>query len=321
MLFNLIENIDMETVYFIGILFSIAATFLMLGKFNGFLPKDQGKEFAVGGMASKGKIRGAGISFIIVYCVAVALFSKLNVEICIYTALVFAAMLTGYLDDAAEVPWGRLKKGLLDLFISIATAVTYIYYNGTKILIATANIKVTIPPVIMGILIIILVWAAINVTNCSDGVDGLCGTLCIITLSTIYAMDKVFKIDDGFNYTILLMIIVILVYLWYNAPDSTILMGDAGSRSLGLFIAIAMLKSGAPIMYLLVSIVLIVDGGLGLFKVSFIKVFKKNPMPNIITPVHDQCKKKSGWVNTQVVYRFSIIQIIFSIIAIYLCIK
>ena len=117
------------------------------------------------------------------------------------------------------------------------------------------------------------------------------------------------------------MIIVILVYLWYNAPDSTILMGDAGSRSLGLFIAIAMLKSGAPIMYLLVSIVLIIDGGLGLFKVSFIKVFKKNPMPNIITPVHDQCRKKSGWVNTQVVYRFSIIQIIFSIIAIYLCIK
>ena len=302
MLFNLIENIDMETVYFIGILFSIAATFLMLGKFNGFLPKDQGKEFAVGGMASKGKIRGAGISFIIVYCVAVALFSKLNVEICIYTALVFAAMLTGYLDDAAEVPWGRLN-------------------NGTKILIATANIKVTIPPVIMGILIIILVWAAINVTNCSDGIDGLCGTLCIITLSTIYAMDKIFKIDDGFNYTILLMIIVILVYLWYNAPDSTILMGDAGSRSLGLFIAIAMLKSGAPIMYLLVSIVLIIDGGLGLFKVSFIKVFKKNPMPNVITPVHDHFRKKSGWVNTQVVYRFSIIQIIFSIIAIYLCIK
>ena len=80
MLFNLIENIDMETVYFIGILFSIAATFLMLGKFNGFLPKDQGKEFAVGGMASKGKIRGAGISFIIVYCVAVALFSKLTLK-------------------------------------------------------------------------------------------------------------------------------------------------------------------------------------------------------------------------------------------------
>ena len=74
-------------------------------------------------------------------------------------------------------------------------------------------------------------------------------------------------------------------------------------------------------MYLLVSIVLIIDGGLGLFKVSFIKVFKKNPMPNIITPVHDQYRKKSGWVNTQVVYRFSIIQIIFSIIAIYLCIK
>ena len=44
-------------------------------------------------------------------------------------------------------------------------------------------------------------------------------------------------------------------------------------------------------------------------------------LSNIITPVHDQYKKKSGWVNTQVVYRFSIIQIIFSIIAIYLCIK
>ena len=95
-------------------------------------------------------------------------------------------------------------------------------------------------------------------------------------------------------------------------------MGDAGSRAMGVFIAIAILKSQSPFMYLLLAIVLILDGGLGLVKVTLIRTIKINIMKNITTPLHDHARKKMGWSNTQVVMRLAIIQIMISATALYL---
>jgi phospho-N-acetylmuramoyl-pentapeptide-transferase len=75
------------------------------------------------------------------------------------------------------------------------------------------------------ILTIILIWASINVTNCSDGVDGLSGTLTIITLVTIYVVFQVKHLDMDFALIILLFVVCILGYLWYNATQSKLMMG------------------------------------------------------------------------------------------------
>ena len=48
-------------------------------------------------------------------------------------------------------------------------------------------------------------------------------------------------------------------------------MGDAGSRAIGIFIAFAFLKLHSPLLYIPLAIVLIIDGGLGLIKVSFMR--------------------------------------------------
>lgn len=244
----------------------------------------------------------------------------MNVEILIYLILVVAAMLTGFLDDCAKSPWGEYKKGILDLIIAIMLAITFLNFNDNRIFIACADKYVTINPVVFGILIVILVWASINVTNCSDGVDGLSGTLTIITLSSVYVIDLIKGMDSKFSYTILLFIISILGYLWFNATPSKMLMGDAGSRAMGLFISIAVLKMGSPILYLLVAGVLIVDGGLGLIKVSLLRFLKIKILTNVRTPIHDHVRKVWNWSNTHTVYRFAIIQIVLCIAAVYLVI-
>ena len=92
---------------------------------------------------------------------------------------------------------------------------------------------------IFGILTVVLVWVSINVTNCSDGVDGLSGTLTIITLISLYMVDQIKGMDPVFSHTILLFVICILAYLWFNATPSKLMMGDAGSRAMGFFISIA----------------------------------------------------------------------------------
>ena len=226
-------------------------------------------------------------------------------------------MLTGYFDDAAEKPWGELLKGLLDLAVAVVTAVVFLHYNTSDIVIALLGITITIPPIVFGILTVVLVWAAINVTNCTDGVDGLSGTLAIISMVSFFVMNNMLGVVDDFNFLILLFAVSLLGYLWYNATPSKLLMGDAGSRAMGIFLAIVALKSGSPFMFLLFAIVIILDGGLGLIKVALLRFLKIRILKNTTTPIHDHVRKKMEWSNAQVVFRFAIIQIIVSMAAVY----
>lgn len=303
----------------LGLLTAFAATCFLLTKLSRYLPKDAGREFAHDGKLSAGKPRGAGIIFILVFTVTALVFAPINREIGIYLILVAAEMLTGYMDDASEHPWNEYKKGLLDFVVAMVLAFTYLNFNSTTFQIATLGIDITIPPIVFGILTVILVWTSINVTNCSDGVDGLSGTLAIITLMTIYVCYRANQNDlSGFRYLVLLFVICILGYLWYNATPSRLMMGDAGSRAMGIFISIAILKTGSPLLYIPVAIVLILDGGLGLLKVALLRFLKIHIMKNVRTPLHDHVRKNWGWSNTQTVFRFAIIQIVVSFITAYL---
>lgn len=302
----------------LGLLMAFAGTCLFLTKLSPYLPKDGGREFAHDGKLSAGKPRGAGIIFILVFTVSALVFAPLDREICIYLILVAAEMMTGYMDDASEHPWGEYKKGLLDLIVAVVVAVTFLNYNSGTIEIVSMGISLAVPPVLFGILTVILVWASINVTNCADGVDGLSGTLAIITLMTIYIVDDIKGMPEGFSYLILLFVICILGYLWYNATPSRLLMGDAGSRAMGIFISIAVLKTGSPLLYIPAALVLILDGGLGLVKVFLLRFFKIHILKNTRTPLHDHVRKTMNWSNTQTVFRFAIIQIVVSVAVVYM---
>ena len=88
-------------------------------------------------------------------------------------------------------------------------------------------------------------------------------------------------------------------------------MGDAGSRAVGFYIAVIAMKSGQPLMYILLAAVLILDGGLGLVKVFLLRFLKIHILKNTRTPLHDHARKEKDWSDTQVVFRFSIMQILF----------
>lgn len=304
----------------IGLLFAFLCTCILITKLSKYLPKDMGRDFAHDGKLSAGKPRGAGIIFILVFAASALLFAKLNIEIIIYLVLVIIEMLTGFFDDASKKPWGEYTKGIMDLLVAIVVAVTFINYNSSTIVIAALDKQITIEPIIFCILAVILVWTSINVTNCSDGVDGLSGTLSCITLVTIYVIVGITGKGDDFSFLILMFLICILGYLWYNAAPSNLIMGDAGSRAIGIFISLAILKTGSPFLYLLVAFVLIINGGIGLVKVFLLRFFKIHILKHTKTPLHDHVRKALGWSNSQTVFRFAIIQIVVSIATVYMLI-
>ena len=199
-----LPNVNYGILTFIGTMLAFAATCVLLHKAKAFLPQDQGREFAHDGKLSAGKPRGAGFFFILVFAVGYLLFGRLNIERLIYVVLVIACMLTGYLDDCAKNPWGEYKKGLLDLLLAVMMAVTYINFNGTQLTIQSIGFSAELHPVLFGILIVILVWTSINVTNCSDGVDGLSGTLTIISIMTFYVIDIMSGKESNITYFILI---------------------------------------------------------------------------------------------------------------------
>ena len=308
-----------EFIRFTGCVLSFLITWLFLKYNSKILPTDQGRAYAHEGSLSKGKPRGAGIVFVCAFAVAALLCGHLTVETSAYLLLILLCMLTGYLDDRSANPWNEYKKGALDLLVAVLVAAVYLVYNGSTVTFMMFGYRqIHFNPILLGIILVIIVWTSINVTNCADGVDGLSATLAIISIGTLYLVQAGEGNYTTYGYFSLIFISCLLAYLWYNATPSLLMMGDAGSRAMGLFIAIAVFKTGDISLYIPVALVLILYGGLGLFKVALLRFLKIHILKNIRTPLHDQVRKNMGWSNTQCVYRFAIIQIIVNLAILYL---
>ena len=295
-MYSILEHyLSTNHILMIGMIVTFILTFFLLEHPFSFLPSDQGRAFAVNGSLSKGKLRGVGFIFVLCFLISSVLFLPLDVEYVIYGILLFAMMISGYLDDASKTPWNEYKKGLIDLVISVVAVLTYMNFNSTTICFGADEI--VIPKALFLILGVILIWVSVNVTNCTDGVDGLCASL------QKYAMAN------------FLFLSVLFAYLYFNSSPSSMLMGDAGSRALGFYIAVIALKSTHPFIYILLAAVMIVDGGIGLVKIALKRFLKISILKKTRTPLHDHVRKNLGWSDTQVVVRFLILQTVLAAVA------
>lgn len=304
----LLEMLSQPRVDMLGFLLSFVLTALLIALFRDKLPHDHGRQYAVNGELSRGKARGAGVVMIPCVVLVSMAFMPFTAEYAAYMALLVAAMLSGYLDDAAEKPWNEYKKGLLDLIIAVLTAITFLHFDGPTVSVLAFSWELPAPLYLL--LAVILIWASINVTNCSDGVDGLSSSVAIVVMGTFAV---VFGEELGSYCTaILVYIAALLAYLWRNASPCELMMGDAGSRAMGFFIAILAMKSHHPFAYLLAGLVFILDGGLGILKISLKRFLHIPILKKTLTPLHDHARKRMGWSDTQVVFRFVTIQLLLS---------
>ena len=272
-----------RTVDALGFLLAFALTALMDSVFHDKLPHDHGRAFAVNGELSKGKARGSGLIFVLCIALVTLAVVPFKAEYVIYTVLLIASMLSGYFDDAAETAWNEYKKGLIDLVIAVVAGVTYLNFNGTEVNFLSWSFS--LPYAVYLILIIVLIWASINVVNCTDGVDGLSASLAVVSIGT-FLLAYWEELGDYATAGIV-FIGALLAYLWQNAKPSTLLMGDAGSRAMGFFLAVLALKSSHPFAFLLAALVFIVDGSLGILKISFKRFLHISILKNTLTPLHD----------------------------------
>ncbi len=285
---QLISATGQQTVDALAFLLAFALTALMDSVFHDKLPHDHGRAFAVNGELSKGKARGSGLIFVLCIALVTLAVVPFKVEYLIYTVLLIASMLSGYFDDASETAWNEYKKGLIDFVIAVVAGVTYLNFNGTSVNFLSTTFTIAYPLYLL--LIVILIWASINVVNCTDGVDGLSASLAVVSIGT-FLLAYGEELGD-YSTAAIVFIGALLAYLWSNAKPSSLLMGDAGSRAMGFFLAILALKCGHPFAFLLAALVFVVDGSLGILKISFKRFLHISILKNTLTPLHDHVRKR-----------------------------
>ena len=325
MLYNLLSShLSHSMIMVIASITACIATVLLYIRPFKFLPRDKGKTVLTPdgktvsiNIQSAGKITGAGFVFVLVFLLADIIFLPFSMEHLFYYILMAIMMFIGFLDDNSKMPWGELVKGILDFVLAASAAVIFILFNDTDVYFFNASFH--IPTIIYIILATILIWASINVTNCSDGVDGLCGGVSVIELMTFFVLFSGEGAVKGFNeFSGMAGVLasVLIAYLYYNWYPSKLLMGDAGSRTIGFFIALIAMKSGHPFSFILLSLVFICDGGLGLLKLTLMRTICKGKevFGNIRFPLHDELRKNRGWKVPKVSAFFIVCEVVICVI-------
>ena len=298
----------------IGLSAAFAITMILLRFLPGekiLLGHDRGRKFAQGSEVNIGKPTGVGFYFMLVFLIVSAvlcffyepvtsdkgIFQSGNIVSGIGFGLLttLAAMVTGWLDDRSKDAWNEYLKGALDFAVSLIGAFVCVHFFGTRVYIAITGTYFDLHPVVFYILAVILFAVSINATNATDGIDGLSGTLSILAVLMTFLMGFMSMSLFDRNSIILLVVFIpaVMAYLLYNFNPSKMLMGDAGSRGLGFFIAFFLIYCRIPLLYFIVGLPFLCDGGISIVKITVGRLTKKKVIlfKNITTPLHDELRK------------------------------
>lgn len=161
---------------------------------------------------------------------------------------------------------------------------------------------------------IFVMLASTNAVNLTDGIDGLGASISMIIiacLSVIAIKYEVYEIATlGFA-----LCGACLGFLLFNLHPAKIFMGDTGSLLLGGAIVTMALYLRMPLILLVAAIIPILETISVILQVIYFKktgnrIFK-------MTPIHHHFEL-SGWKEGKIVSVFSVITLVFCIIAIFI---
>jgi len=226
----------------------------------------------------------------------------------------------GAIDDWSGLRGVKAEKGmrartkfLIQVIIAIAAAyglgyvldLPFLYLPGIK-----GEIYLGVWYVPIAAFVIVSMTNAVNLT---DGLDGLAGLIA----ATIFAAYGGIAILQGqiflarFAFT---LVGAIFGFLWFNVHPAQLFMGDTGSLALGATIAVTALMTGHWILLPLIAVIPTSEVLSDILQVIYFKITRGRRLFKM-APLHHHFEL-SGWSETQVVQRFWLISLLFTMIGV-----
>ena len=227
----------------------------------------------------------------------------------------------GFIDDFKKLVLKNTKGlspkakmfGLLIVAVAYTIVLVKVFNIGTDIYIPFVKEYITLPIWLYIPFAVLVMLAATNAINLTDGIDGLSTSVTTIILTCLTVISILLGIKEVTTVGTIL-IGACLGFLLFNLNPAKVMMGDTGSLMLGGAIAGISLYLKMPLLLLIIAIIPNIDTLSVMIQVAYFKktgnrVFK-------MTPIHHHFEL-SGWKENKIVSVFSLVTLIFCIIGIF----
>jgi len=175
------------------------------------------------------------------------------------------------------------------------------------------------------ILWVLVMVAASNAVNLTDGLDGLATVPSIAALATfsiiIYITGNIklssYLLMPHFQVGEVAIIASALIgaltgFLWYNCHPAEVFMGDSGSLTIGAFLGYLAIISKSEILLLLIGSIFVIETLSVILQVGSYRIRQKRVF--LMAPIHHHFEMKN-WAENKIIVRFWIIAILSNILA------
>lgn len=277
-----------------------------------------------------------GVVFVFTTLIATLLTAKLNNPYIIGALLIIALFSAiGIKDDLAKISSNKNDAGLsakmklvYQILVSFAVVGMLFYANHTTALFVPfykfAIFDMGFYAIIFWVLVMV---AASNAVNLTDGLDGLAVvpsiisffTLSLIVYITGHAIISGYLLLPNIKLVGELAIVgscfigALIAFLWYNSHPAQVFMGDSGSLAIGGFMGYMAIVAKSEILLILIGFLFVFETVSVILQVGSYKLRKKRVF--LMAPIHHHFEEK-GWHENKVIIRFWIIAFMSNLIAI-----
>ena len=275
-----------------------------------------------------------GLIFISSSIIAILLTCKLNQFTFITFVTMISFMLLGIIDDYSKIKGKSNHDGLTpkkkmfyQIIISFLISL-FLYFNfDTNFYLPFVKHSVIDMSIFAIPFWMIVIIAASNAVNLTDGLDGLAAVpsifslfsfaiLLYITGNFIFSKYLFWPFEIGVGEVVIIALSLIgalLGFLWYNANPAEVFMGDSGSLTIGAVLGVMAILTKSEILLIFIGFVFVMEAlsviiQVGSFKTTGKRVFK-------MAPIHHHFELM-GWKENKITVRCWIIALISNILAI-----
>ena len=198
----------------------------------------------------------------------------------------------------------------------MVAGVTYLNFNGTSVNFLSTTFTIAYPLYLL--LIVILIWASINVVNCTDGVDGLSSSVTVPVAVFFAVLGGLWQGFGQLGVFAGALVGGLLGFLFYNHYPAKVFMGDTGSLFLGGAVAALAFAYDMPLILLLVGFVYLCETLSDIIQVTYFKLTHGKRIFKM-SPIHHHFEM-CGWNENKICFVFSGVTLLAGIIGVLLAV-